>query len=70
MQWFKDGEVLNPLTTENSQLYAVTSSGEMRIKMLTNETAGYYVCITTFHSGLGSYRTVDRNIEIDVPGES
>ena len=64
-QWYRDGEELNPLL---NQLYIVTSSEELRIRMLTNETAGYYVCITTFNNGLGSYRTVDRNIALDIPG--
>jgi hypothetical protein len=65
-QWYKDGERLFPL--ENRVDYAVTSSGELRIRMLTNTTAGYYVCVTTLDNGLGSYRTVDANIALAIPG--
>ena len=65
-QWYKDGEPLFPL--QNRGDYAVTSSGELRIRMLSNTTAGYYVCITTLNNGLGSYRTVDTNIALAIPG--
>ena len=65
-QWYKDGERLFPL--DNRHLYFVSSSGELRIRMLSNDTAGYYVCVTTLDNGLGSYRTVDTNIALAVPG--
>ena len=66
-QWYKDGERLSPL--QNQDLYTVTSSGELRIRMFSNVTAGYYACITTLDNGLGSYRTVDTNIALAIPGK-
>ena len=66
-QWYRNGESLDTL---RNPLYFVSSSGELRIRTLSNETAGYYVCVTTLGSGQGSYRTVDTNLALDIPGES
>ena len=66
-QWYKDGERFFPL--QDRELYFVSSSGELRIRTLSNATAGYYVCVTTLDSGLGSYRTVDTNIALTIPGK-
>ena len=65
-EWYKDGERLSPLL--NQDRYVVTSSGELRIRRLSNATAGYYACVTTLDNGLGSYRTVDTNIALAIPG--
>ena len=65
--WYKDGTTLRP---HGNPLYKVSSSGELRIPELTNETAGYYVCVTRIGAdNLGSFRTVDINIVLQIPSE-
>ena len=63
--WYKDGELFEPTL----QLYSQSLSEAVTILSLTEQTVGYYVCVTELPYGLGSYRTVDVAIAISTPGE-
>lgn len=65
--WYRNGTVFDP-RAESSQ-YTLSSTGELRIRRLTEMTVGYYVCVTTVN-GLGKYQTVDVNIVLALPSES
>ena len=62
--WYKDGEPFEPTL----QLYSQPLSEAVIILSLTEQTVGYYVCVTELPYGLGSYRTVDVAIAISTPG--
>ena len=64
--WYKDGELFD----RTLQLYGLSLSGAVTILSLTEQTAGYYVCVTDLPLGLGSYRTVDVTIAISTPGKT
>lgn len=51
--WYKNGSELDI----NDSLYRVSSVEELRIRSLSVESVGYYVCVTELP--LGRYRTVD-----------
>ena len=66
-QWFKDGESLEP---RGNPLYLVSEPGDvLKILSLADETTGQYVCVTTLPLELGSFITVDIEIELSDPGE-
>ena len=65
-QWFKDGESLEP---KGNPLYFVSEPGDvLKILNLADETTGQYVCVTTLPWELGSFVTVDMEIELSDPG--
>ena len=64
--WYKDGELFE----STLQLYSQSLSGAVTILSLTEQTVGYYVCVTELPYGLGSYRTVDVVIAISTLGKT
>ena len=63
--WFRDGMTFELSLT----LYSISVSNSVAIRNLTNQTVGYYVCVTDLPYMLGSYRTEDVFINISSMGE-